>query len=78
MVGERDDGFAIKKQSFARVTVGNVGKLMGRYAQLLCQNLPVALGLVKHIDEVTVFKVILSRCFVQFCKKIMQGLDLPC
>jgi hypothetical protein len=56
--------------------VCDVGQLVRRYAKLLRENLPVARRLIEHIDEVGIFKLVLSRCFVQFPKKIPADVGL--
>jgi len=73
-----NNGVPMKQESFAGIAVRDIGELVWRDAELFGQYLPVAGRLIEHVNKVRVFKVILSRCFVQFCKKIMQGLDLPC
>lgn len=55
-----------KHKPFSGIGVGNVAELVGRYAKLFRENLSVALRLVEHINEVTVFKFVLSRVRVHF------------
>ena len=40
-----------KQQSFALAGVGHIGKLMGRDIELLCEDLPVSVGLIEHMDK---------------------------
>ena len=55
-VHKGQDDVAIKQQPFAFAGVGHIAELMGRDVELLCQDLPVARGLVQHEDEVRIFK----------------------
>ncbi len=47
-------GITVEQQTFTGIGVGHIGKLVGRNAQLLGENLPVTGGLVEHIDEVRI------------------------
>ena len=69
MVHERDDGRAVDHEPFSGPGVGHVAELMGADAKLLGDKAPVARRLVQEIHEIRIFKVILSRCFVQFGQK---------
>ena len=64
-VHKRDDDVAVEKQALSGVGMGDVGKLMRGYAELLGEYLPVAARLVEHINEDAVFKFVLSRVNVQ-------------
>lgn len=78
MVYEWDDDRAVNHQPFAGAGMGDIGKLVGTDAKLLCNELPAARRLVQKVHKIAVFKLILSRCFVQFCKKIRTRLLRPC
>ncbi len=56
MVNEGDNHVAEKQKSLTSVTVRHIRKLMRGYVEMFRQNLTVAACLVKHIDEVRVFK----------------------
>ena len=45
-----------KQQSFTLAGVGHIGKLMGRDIELFCENLPIAVRLIEHINEVRILK----------------------
>ena len=55
-VHKRQNDGTIKKQPFAFTAMGDIGELMGRNIQMLCENLTVARCLVEHIDIVRVLK----------------------
>ena len=48
MINERQNDIAEKQQPFALAGVGHIGKLMGRDVELLCENLPVSVGLIEY------------------------------
>ena len=60
MIDERNNHIAEKQKTLAGAAVGYIGKLRWANPKLFCQNLPVALGLVQHVDEIRVFKNILD------------------
>lgn len=60
MVHKRQDGGAVEQKSLALAGVGHIGELMRRNVELLCENLPVASGLIEHIDEIAVLKNVLN------------------
>ena len=54
VIREGQDDIVEEQQPVARLGVGHIGKLLRRDTQPLGQNLPVAGGLVEHINEVAV------------------------
>ena len=60
MVNEGQDRVAVEQQPLALAGVGHIRKLMRRNVELLCENLPVASGLIEHIDEIAVLKNVLN------------------
>ena len=60
VVNKRYDHIPIKQKPLTSVGIGHIGKLVRGDVQLFCQNLPVAGGLVEHINEIAVFKDILD------------------
>ena len=60
VVNEGQDRVAVEQQPLALTGVGHIGELMRRNVELLCENLPVASGLIEHIDEIAVFKDVLN------------------
>ena len=53
------DNISIKNKSFTLSRMRNIRKLMWTYVKLLCKDCPVPYGLIKHQDEVRIFKDIL-------------------
>ena len=62
---------AEKKQPLTFAGVGHIGKLMGRDVELLCENLPVSVGLIEHIHKVRILENI--RYF-RTCQQIFDVL----
>lgn len=60
VVNEGQDRVAVEQQPLALAGVGHIRKLMRRNVELLRQNLPVASGLIEHIDEIAVLKDVLN------------------
>ena len=60
VVNEGQDRVAVEQQPLALAGVGHIRKLMRRNVELLCENLPVASGLIEHIDEIAVLKNVLN------------------
>ena len=60
VVRKGQDNIVKEQQPVARFGVGHIGKLLRRNAQPLRQNLPVAGGLVEHIDEIAVLQDVLD------------------
>ena len=50
MIDERQNHIAEKQQPFTLAGVGYIGKLMGRNIKLFRKNLPVAVGLIQHMQ----------------------------
>ena len=60
VIREGQDDIVEEQQPVARLGVGHIGKLLRRDTQPLGQNLPVAGGLVEHINEVAVLQDVLD------------------
>ena len=60
VVHKRDDGIAVKNQSFSGVAVGHIAQLMGGDVQLFRQNLTVPACLIQHINEIGVLENVLD------------------
>ena len=59
-IGKGQNDVAVEQQPFALPGVGDVGKLVRGDIELLGKYLPVAAGLVEHVDEIAVFKDVLD------------------
>ena len=69
MIDKGDDNVAEEQQAFARTAVRNIGKLRWADAQFLAQYLPVALGLIQHVDKIAVFQNVFD---FPRCKQILD------
>ena len=56
VIDERNNHIAEKQKALAGAGMGHVGKLVGRDVELLCEDLPVSVGLIEHIHKVRVLK----------------------
>ena len=59
-IRERQDDVAVEQQTFARIGLLDVGKLVLGNTELFGENLPVTGCLTEHINEIGVFKDILN------------------
>ena len=60
VIREGQDDIVEEQQPVARFGIGHIGKLLRGDIQPLRQDLPVAGGLVEHIDEIAVFQDVLD------------------
>ena len=51
MVNKGQDHVTEKQQPFTFAGVGHIGKLMRADIELLCEDLPVSVGLIEHMDK---------------------------
>jgi hypothetical protein len=56
VVNKGQDHVTEKQQPFTFAGVGNVGKLMRADIELLCEDLPITVRLIEHINEVRILK----------------------
>jgi hypothetical protein len=72
-INERQDRAAVDDKPLARFGIGDMLRLFGRYVQLFHEDFPVARRLIEKIQKIAVFKVRLSRVFVQNPKNILPN-----
>ena len=60
VIGEGNDGIAIKEQALTFPAVGDIGQLIFGNVEVLGENLLIATGLIEHIDEIRVIENILN------------------
>lgn len=75
VVNKRQDCVAVEQQPLTGTTVRDIGQLVGRDVQLLRQNLPVAVGLIEHIDKVAVLE---NVRYFRACEQIFHVLRNRC
>ena len=60
MIHERDNGIAVKEQTFPGVGIGDIAQLIRGNVKLFGKNLPVAARLIEHINEIRVLENVLN------------------
>ena len=60
VIGEGNDGIAIKEQALTFTTVSDIRELVCRYVEMLGQDLLITTGLIEHVDEVRVIQDVLN------------------